>query len=440
VETRGTLVTTKEGRPALRRIVLRVTEGPDAGKHVQLARGTLLVGTHEDCELQLTDPQVSRRHAEVQLMDDGLRVADLGSKNGTFAGGARIEAAVLAAGAKITLGSATVVALEPVDEPLALGGAGRLGGLTTRSPTMQAAFDLLGRAAKSEAGILLEGETGVGKDLLARTIHEISPRAKKPFVVIDCAAIAPTLVASELFGHKKGAFTGATGDRAGAFEEAAGGTVFIDEVGELPIDLQPMLLRALETREVRRVGETTFRKIDVRVIAATNRSLREMSAGGSFRSDLFFRLAVIALRIPPLRERKEDLDDLIAAFLAKQGRAGAAFAPADLQRLRAWSWPGNVRELRNVVEQSAALSAPDALQLFGLYDEATAPRAANAAPSSADSATRAEAIGTFERQWLVDLLKAHGGNVSKAAAAANVSRNHVHRLMKRYAISRDELS
>ncbi len=461
----GTFVTDVEsGRPCVRRVTLRVVQGPDRGRSFELDVGTRLVGTHQDADLRLSDPQVSRRHLEVAVVDDGVRVVDLGSKNGVFHGRTRIAHAVLPPGERVVLGGTTLL-LEAALEPVEIGeGPERFGELTARSPGMRRVFALLSRASRSFATVLFEGETGVGKDVLARTLHQASTRQQKPFLVFDCAAVSPNVIASELFGHKKGAFTGAHDDRAGVFEAARGGTVFLDEIGELPLDLQPSLLRVLESRQVRRVGENQPRDIDVRIVAATNRGLPAEVEAGRFRQDLYYRLAIIRVPVPPLRERALDIEPLVEHFLKGHGLRLSALSRSDLARLLAHPWPGNVRELRNVIEQSVALSEGGALELFGLGDDDRAPPRRSpplAEQTSLRSAVpdeparrfsgaaqddslwsmpfkdaRASALALFERMYVERLLEKTEGNVSRAASTAEIDRNYLYRLMRRHGVER----
>jgi two-component system response regulator GlrR len=303
---------------------------------------------------------------------------------------------------------------------------------------LRATFALLERAAATTATVLLDGETGTGKGAMAEAIHVESARKDKPFVVVDCAALSPTLLDSELFGHERGAFTGADRARAGAFEEADGGTVFLDEIGELPLELQPKLLRVLENREVRRVGQNTRRPIDVRLIAATNRDLRAEVNAGRFRADLYYRLAVVKITAPPLRARPDDLPALVRAMLtamaATPEELAALTGPDVMARLAANAWPGNVRELRNYLERSLVLQGPAPLAGAGSTAAALAapPTAALAIdPSVPYALARRRMLDGFERAYAEAVLAAHDGKVAAAARAAGIARFSFYRLLRR---------
>ncbi|MEZ4315796.1 MAG: sigma-54-dependent Fis family transcriptional regulator, partial [Polyangiaceae bacterium] len=303
---------------------LTVIEGPDAGASVHAKTTEVSAGTAEANDLVLTDPTVSRHHFSITATADGFLLRDLGSSNGTWLGSARILTAYVDDGARLRVGR-TTIRVDPLDEDICepLSAEDRFGPLLGTSDAMRRIFAVLPRIAQSETTILLEGETGTGKGVLASAIHDASARAERPFVVLDCTAIAPTLIESELFGHVKGAFTGAATDRAGAFEQAKGGTIFIDEIGELPLDMQPKLLRALEEKTVKRVGGNQRIKLDARVIAATNRDLRAEVNRGTFRADLFYRLNVVRIQVPPLREREGDIERLARYFHAELVPDGA---------------------------------------------------------------------------------------------------------------------
>jgi DNA-binding NtrC family response regulator len=322
------------------------------------------------------------------------------------------------------------------------------GALYGASPVMSRLYQRIDRIARTTSDVLIEGESGTGKELIAAEVVRRSARADKPFVIVDCGAIAPTLMESELFGHAKGSFTGAHRNRVGAFEAAEGGTVFLDEIGELPLEMQPKLLRALAAREVRRTGENKSRTIDVRVIAATNRRLEAEVNQGHFREDLYFRLSVLRIDVPPLRERLDDLPLLVASFLERLGVAEkiGVFTEEVLDGMRRHGWPGNVRELRNYVERfvlfdDADLYAEAAAQATPKNGgEAKAPAPVEEDPTSPIDlpfrVLKDQTIEQFERSYLTALLKWSGGNVSRAARKANVDRMYLHRLLQRHGLAR----
>ncbi|MDX2014092.1 MAG: sigma 54-interacting transcriptional regulator, partial [Myxococcaceae bacterium] len=336
-----------DGHLARREYSVEVVRGPGAGRAVAVGQ-VLVVGSGLEAQLQLADPTVSRLHVELTPRADGVLVRDLGSKNGTFVGPARVNEVTVERTTELELGRCCVrLVVTDTDDGLAPA-ASSFGGLVGTSEAMQRLFGVLGRVAASESTVLLQGETGTGKGEVARAIHAASGRARGPFVTLDCGALPRELAESTLFGHVAGAFTGATRDAAGLAVEANGGVLFIDEVGELPLELQPRLLRLLEARAVRPVGAQTERRVDVRVIAATNRDLSAEAAAGRFRQDLYFRLAVVELRVPPLRERRDDIPLLASHFLAR-AKVAVDFSAVLLERFAGYQWPGNVRELENVV-------------------------------------------------------------------------------------------
>ena len=399
-----------------------VVDGPDAGASALSTGTTLTLGTDPRCDLALRCRATSRFHCEIELGDDGAMIRDLGSTNGTRVDGVRVVIAYLRRGAEVELGRNRLrfdLATEPVGIELYPGD--RFGAMVGQSPVMRAVFARMSRAAQTDSTVLLAGETGTGKDTAAEAIHAASARAQQPFVVLDCAALAAGVAESELFGHVAGAFTGAEHDRAGVFEAAAGGTVFLDEIGELPLALQPKLLRALERREIQRVGESRPVPIAARVIAATHRDLRRDVNTGRFRADLYYRIAVMQIQLPPLRERGDDLPLLIEALLAElvsdpaaRDRLRRQIQPAALARME---WPGNLRELRNaierylVVEHGATDGLPDATLPYSVAREAWQ--------------------RWFDRHYLTDLLQRHGGRVAAAARHAGMHRGHLYRLLQR---------
>jgi DNA-binding NtrC family response regulator len=326
----------------------------------------------------------------------------------------------------------------------------RFGELHGESLVMRRLFGVLEKVAQSESTVLLEGESGTGKELAATEIVRRGLRGTKPFVVVDCGAISPNLIGSELFGHARGAFTGADRTRIGAFEAADGGTILLDEIGELPLDMQPKLLRAIETREVRRIGENIARRVNVRLIAATNRRLEREVNRGRFREDLFFRLSVVTVRIPALRKRLDDLPLLVKALLEQLNARDAErlFTPDVLADMARYDWPGNVRELRNYIERSVVLdhtvpASERSLQSLmpSSKNSSLAPAAASSLASSAAvepdhpfRAAKERVVADFERRYLEALLKTCDGNISRAARQAQMDRMHLHKLVQRYGL------
>jgi DNA-binding NtrC family response regulator len=427
-----TVPMTESLAPRLRTRVIRVeiVEGPAAGTVADLPGPSATLGSARECDFVIADPTVSRHHVTLAFDDRGIRVTDAQSRNGTWVDGLRVLDAFARADSVIKLGGTTLrlrLTEDVVDVPLSP--AGRFGGLLGHSIAMRRTFSLLERIAASDATLLIEAETGTGKDLAAEAVHDASKRATGPFVVFDCSAVSTSLIESELFGHAKGAFTGATADRAGALEAADGGTLFLDEIGELPLDLQPKLLRALENREVRRVGANQRRQVDVRVIAATNRSLTTEVERGRFREDLYYRLAVVRVVLPPLRERPEDIPLLVRHF-AKDREVPAQV----LESLSVQAWPGNVRELRNAVERMLSIGFPAPL---ARTHEPPAP-ALPVDVSVPLKQARDELIERFERTYLREALARTGGNATRAAQIAGVSRKFVQRALDRYKLRDDD--
>ena len=435
---------------------LRVVAGPDQGKEHMLDEGTTMVGTHADNDLVLADATVSRYHLEVRVRRDGIEIRDLDTTNGTKHGGARVTQIILTGAARLRLGKHTEIDVEPIDHNVELSDwpSDRFGDVLGSTAPMKRLFSLLAKAAPTEATILLQGETGTGKEAIAEAVHQQSRRSKGPFVVVDCGSIPHELIASELFGHAKGSFTGAAADKQGLIEAANRGTLFLDEIGELALDLQPQLLRVLDRRQVRRVGETQSVDVDIRVIAATHRDLRAMVKAGQFREDLYYRLAVVATFVPPLRERKADIPALATWFAEKMGRGSFAQSPALLEQLQRHEWPGNVRELRNVVERALSLGdtgfaelgdtpAPRATPMPAMVDVGSGGGGDDKRSANADvlelpfKEAKAQLVEAFERDYLRALLARHHGNISRAAAEAGIDRNYIHRLVKKYGLEVD---
>jgi DNA-binding NtrC family response regulator len=415
--------------------VAEVIDGPDRGATFTIDSSwpsPVLVGKSPACAVRLADPEVSRRHATLELAGHRMKLTDLDSTNGTSVDGLAIGAAYLAGGEAVRLGRTAMRftrhgALRP---PVAA--ASSFGRVIGESVAMKRIYPICHRLAVSNVPVIVEGETGTGKEVLAEALHEQGPRAELPFVVFDCTTVAPNLVESELFGHEKGAFTGAAAARRGVFEQASGGTLLIDEIGDLDPLLQPKLLRALERGEVRRVGADRWISVDVRVIAATRRDLDQEVQQGRFRDDLFHRLAVGRIELPPLRRRDGDIDLLTGHFARELGADLRAIDAGVLERWRSWSWPGNVRELRNAVARYIALGE--------LADDG---RTRRSVPPSADFIdavvvqrlpiipARQRVVDEFERRYIEALLADHGGNAVRAAAASGIARRHFDRLRTR---------
>ncbi len=419
-----------------------VVHGPDGGRYP--SDGTILVGKHPENDVVIDAPGVSRYHLEVRAEADAVVVRDVGSKNGTFANGARITEIRVGVGSVVRIGgpAGTELGIELTHQPaIQPSSADRFGPLIGRCSAMRSVFTVLERTAPSAATLLVLGETGTGKEVCAQAVHEASPRRAGPLVVIDCGAIPHHLIESELFGHRRGAFTGADGDRVGAFEAASGGTLFLDEVGELPLELQPKLLRVVESRSVQRLGETTRRAVDVRVVAATHRDLEAEVTRGRFRQDLYYRLAVVTLRLPPLRERGDDVLFLAQHLLATLGRADAIDVeePSIRSALLGYAWPGNVRELRNALERAIHLGAAHALPMTGAPAPVTPSGPSEPSPPAAGpdlpfKEAKEQLVVAFERAYVERLMQKHDGNISAASREADIDRNYLYRLLKKHGL------
>jgi len=443
-------------------IALKVTQYRLTAKLAAPKTGTfqkrlIHIGAHPDCDLCVQDPTVSRQHAKIEVDATGYRLVDLGSKNGTFIGDIRITDIYLTSRMTFRCGSVAIdFELGEDAVEVSISQLDHFGKLLGDSLVMRELFGLLEKIAPTPATVLIEGESGCGKELVADAIHTHSQRHHKPFVVFDCAAVSKDLIESELFGHVRGAFTGAASDRRGAFLQADGGTLFLDEIGELNLDLQPKLLRALESRTVRPVGSEKTYAVDVRVIAATNRSLKQEVEQGSFREDLYYRLAVIKIQMPPLRKRPEDIPRLIEFFLQQTAEAAkrpvAQISFSTLQKLKAYRWPGNVRELRNFIERAALFSDGDRIETHLLHTGLLAQNESRREGEVNDSDAYVQqvldrqmpfteakqvVIDAFEvRYWkrVIDLAE---GNVSKAARIAGIHRKSAEYILRKLDLMRD---
>ncbi|MBN1206078.1 MAG: sigma 54-dependent Fis family transcriptional regulator [Myxococcaceae bacterium] len=422
-------LTHPEDTQAVEPVVVEAIEGPGKGARITLASGTLLVGTDPACDLTLVDRTVSRRHLLLELQPGAVWVKDLGSRNGTRYLGARVREGRVPVGGSVSVGK-TLLRISPAaGERREASEREELHGLLGKSLAMRQLFADLERLGPQRAAVLIRGETGSGKELVARALHALSaPEARRgPFVVFDCSVVSPNLLESELFGHAKGAFTGADRDRMGAVEEANGGTLFLDEVGELPLAQQPKLLRLLEAQEFRRVGESRVRHSSFRLLSATHRDLEAEARSKRFREDLYFRLAVTTVSLPPLRERPEDIPLLATHFARQLTGMDITLAPATLAALQCDPWRGNVRELRNAVQRVVALGSAGARPL---QEQSAVPLAFNEA--------RDRLLEQFERDYLGALLGRHKRNISAAAREAQLSRSQFYRLLERHKLMRAE--
>ena len=392
----------------------------------------VVVGRDPGCAIVIDDPEVSAAHCELRAVDAGILVRDLGSTNGTYVGPLRVEEAIVTTPSAITLGRVSILVEPESEHRVDVGWSDAFGPLVGRSPRMRRLFGILERIAPTPLSVLILGETGTGKELAAKAIHEASPRKGKPFVVVDCGSIPPTLAESILFGHEKGSFTGATERRHGALAEAHGGTLFLDELGELPVDLQPKLLRALSEKQVKRVGASSFDPIDVRVLAATRRDIAAEMNAGRFRSDLYFRIAQVRVELPALRERVGDIALLIDTVCARVGRT--EYAPAVLawieQNMSAHDWPGNVRELVNVASVAATLAdSPGAIDDVMAFTRSGGDIPHE--PTTAFAEAKRKAILDFERTYFTALGEATTGNVSEMARRSGMERHHVRAYLRK---------
>lgn len=472
------LTTVFEGERAtvrrLRKAKLVVLDGDDKGKEVEISKSRCTGGRSIINDLIIADKSISGTHFEIVVRDDGYRLRDLSSRNGTYVNDLQIREVYLKPGTIFRAGQ-TKVQFKPTTDivEIKLSKEDRFDKVIGGSPIMREMFASLEKISPSDLTCLITGETGTGKELVARGIHNASNRKSKPFVVLDCGAIPRDLIESTLFGHEKGAFTGAIGQQQGCFEQASGGTIFLDEIGELDVSLQPKLLRVLEQREIKRVGGDRTISVDVRVLAATNRDLRAEVNNGNFREDLYFRLSVVHCELPPLRERREDIPTIANHFLktvASRRSLNMSFGQDAMAAMLTHPWSGNVRELRNVVERATALCdgpvitrqdltfGPAGPSPMAAHDLALAgANAAQAAAATMSGITPSQSPATFDpallkpglgfksaKQTVVDafesaylaaLLKRNEDNITRSAQEAGLTRYHLRELLKRHGLS-----
>lgn len=441
-----TVVMTRRGAPRallVQKAKLLLISGPERGREVLVDKDVFTIGAGAQNDLILRDDAASRRHCEIRQQESGVLLRDLGSTNGTVVQGVRVCEVYLTQGVEFQVGQTRLVFC-PLPETVScpLSPRESFGRLNGRSTAMRRVFHVAETYARADIPILIQGETGTGKELLAEAIHAHSPRRKGPFAVIDCGALAKGVIESELFGHAKGSFTGAGVERMGAFEQAQGGTVLLDEIGELELELQPKLLRVLEKKEVRRVGSNTVRPVDVRILAATNRNLEREVREGRFREDLYYRLSTVKIELPPLRQRREDIPLLVDCILRELTGSADPAAWPDFDRSLPWfrqhDWPGNARELRNVVEM-AVCGTRDRMDLGAFLAlgrmRAEVPGGGSApAPELPFKEAKGLLVDQFERDYVAKLLERNGGNISRAAREARIERAYLQRLVRKHGL------
>jgi DNA-binding NtrC family response regulator len=410
--------------PAAPQLEIEVQENGEL-RRIPVSERPLVLGSTARADVRISDPTISARHCTIAVHHHGIHVADLGSRNGTWVAGARVREGWAGPGSAVLVGKTAIVCIDPSKEPSATGSSSeKLGpplvGVAGGSAVMRRVANVVRRLAAASAPVLITGETGSGKELIARALHLEGPRKANPFVALNVAALPRELVESELFGHERGAFTGATTRRDGAFADAEGGTLFLDEIGELPIDAQPKLLRALDGYEVRRIGAAgSGKRTDVRVVAATHAPLYDHVKAGHFRRDLFHRLEVFVIELPPLRARVGDIHPISSAILGQLAEQLGEhdLTPAAIAQLAAHDWPGNVRELRNVLIRAAELSKSERW-----IDAPIVQRAMRQQPQEAK-------VLHFTPEQAREWLENHEGNVSAAARAARMPRTTFRKLL-----------
>ncbi|MEZ4272788.1 MAG: sigma 54-interacting transcriptional regulator [Myxococcota bacterium] len=427
------VIVSDKARPVIQRLRIDVRRGPDKGLTLEIDAEPIRIGSSPGCDVCLQDAAVSGVHAELSRTPHGLLIRDLGSTNGTFVDKRRVQGVYAEGTIDLQLGESELrMTLLKDQSPIELAADDRYGDLIGLSVPMRALFAKLKRVAQTDATVLITGETGTGKELAAAAIRDNSRRKDGPFVVVDCGAMPANLIESELFGHERGAFTGAERSRIGAFERADGGTIFLDEIGELPLALQPSLLGILERREARRVGGQKPISVDLRVVTATNRDLAQEVARGAFRSDLYYRLAVVEMRLPPLRERPEDIPRLIEHFLAQMPGERPHLSPAMIEQLCAYPWPGNVRELRNVIERAALMAEAPVLNNAATRNKPTPAVVVDIGRPFKE--LKQELVSGFEESYVRRLIDSTQGNIAAAARQAGIDRMYLYKLLDRYGI------
>ncbi|MEM9188066.1 MAG: sigma 54-interacting transcriptional regulator [Myxococcota bacterium] len=432
---------------AVHNYTVRATRGPDEGKHWEVSAPRAVIGCGEGADVVLTDDTVSRRHCELSVQDDRYVLRDLSSTNGTMVDDVEIIQAFVSPGSGIRVGQSELC-FEPRVEwrMVQPERSGSFGDLVGESEAMKTLYSVLDCVATTRLTVLFQGDTGTGKEIAARALHRQSDRRAGPFVVLDCGIVGHELIESELFGHEKGAFTGADQARAGCFEAARGGTVLIDEIGELPLHLQPKLLRVLERREVRRLGGSRMIDVDVRVVAATLRNLADMVEKGTFREDLYYRLAEVVVQMPSLHERQEDVPLLAKKLLEMEARGERSRTLTT--KAEAWleqrSYPGNVRELRTLLRRALAFGEAETIRVDDLLEaeklgghgyrreELMSVEQIAVGDDRPIKEARREWLSVLEPRYLRGLVERFGGDLASAAKHAELHERSLLRLHRQY--------
>jgi DNA-binding NtrC family response regulator len=422
-------------------VVLSSETGEPVGEPVHIGPEPCIVGRGDHCQIVLDDPHASTSHCEVTATDKGVRVRDLDSTNGTFIHQARLDkGAYLATSARLRCGQTWLAVQVTSREAVPIAKSRAFGPIVGGSSAMRRIYTRLASVAPHDLSVLITGETGTGKELVAQAIHKASRREAGPFVVIDCTTIPAALAESRLFGHEKGSFTGAVSRQISPFVEASGGTLFFDELGELPLEVQPKLLRALEARQIQSLGSNRYQSIDVRIVAATRRNMHEEINAKRFRDDLYHRFAQVVIHVPPLRERTEDIPYLVARFLAEAGdpEALTRLDQPTFDRLLRHDWTGNVRELRNVILSAHAVSDGGPIEAAEFLDPRRTPGeielSERASSKGSFVARKNEVLEVFEREFFGQLHRNARGNVSEMARASGLSRPTVRQYLARYGL------
>lgn len=395
--------------------------------HRTFKQSKITIGSSESNDVIIKDDDyISKKHCRLTVEDSGIILTDLGSTNGTFYESEKVEKIVLPGRSKFTIGKTEISVKKVQTKEKLKPEKENIGSMIGATDSIKGIFALISRVAQSDATVCITGESGTGKELVAKSVHDMGSRASNPFVAINCGAIPPNIIESELFGHEKGAFTGATNTHRGVFEQASMGTLFLDEIGEMPPDLQTRLLRVLETRTIRRIGGQRDIPVDVRIVAATNQNLKQNVARGKFREDLFFRIHVIPIHIPPLRERKKDIEVLAEHFVKMFCPDGEEknISSGAMNKLLKHSWPGNVRELKNTIQRALVMNQGNVINLHDIHiTELKDTHGLKNIP-----------LISKEKEAIIEALRKSSGNQLKASRILGIARTTLSNKINKYEI------